>query len=646
MAIHTTVTVVYKVDFDGTLASGTQIRNTFAAEGDLDGDNIPDDPSTSNTTTTTIQQVYAVDATDTGDAADADATLNDIALQDEANSGAVVAFANIVANNGNGSDVFDLSIGNDAGAGYAGAGTVPAGAQSYPAGTLFTFWNATNNTQLTDTNGNGVPDTGSIAAGADRRITVRAQLPAGVSGTGPFVATMVATSFGDNSVSDDKLEVLTEIVAPAVDLANSHSADLTDAVIDADAFNAAAPTTTTEVAVGGIATFPLFVANNSGNAQSFTLGADLPAGWAVTFREVGVDTDADGTADNTSNAGNVVTATPSLPAGAVYQYQADVQVSSNVAQAAADFTGAGTVNTNDSDGDYPIRFTVVSSSDGTITDQKLDAVDVIANRNITVSPDGANQVQPGGNVDYTHVIANGGNTSEAVEITAANSLAADGWNNNTQLFIDTTGNGTPDAWVQLDNLPTANDVAVRTPNGNTILVDINNAGANPLVTLEPGQRLDVRVTVFAPSNAPAGTVDSYTLTASNANVSDTATDTTEVVVGQVRLDKQAAVDAACDCAGGTWPAGGFEPVQSTQVEPGQCVVWQLTATNEGATTAENVVITDETTEFTTFQAADDAVRASDSATTANTGTLPVVEWEIGQLVSGDSARTQFCVEVN
>ena len=646
MGVNTTVTVVYKVDFDGTLASGTQIRNTFAAEGDLDGDNIPDDPSTSNTTTTTIQQVYAVDATDTGDAADADATLNDIALQDEANSGAVVAFANIVANNGNGSDVFDLSIGNDAGAGYAGAGTVPAGAQSYPAGTLFTFWNATNNTQLTDTNGNGVPDTGSIAAGADRRITVRAQLPAGVSGTGPFVATMVATSFGDNSVSDDKLEVLTEIVAPAVDLANSHSADLTDAVIDADAFNAAAPTTTTEVAVGGIATFPLFVANNSGNAQSFTLGADLPAGWAVTFREVGVDTDADGTADNTSNAGNVVTATPSLPAGAVYQYQADVQVSSNVAQAAADFTGAGTVNTNDSDGDYPIRFTVVSSSDGTITDQKLDAVDVIANRNITVSPDGANQVQPGGNVDYTHVIANGGNTSEAVEITAANSLAADGWNNNTQLFIDTTGNGTPDAWVQLDNLPTANDVAVRTPNGNTILVDINNAGANPLVTLEPGQRLDVRVTVFAPSNAPAGTVDSYTLTASNANVSDTATDTTEVVVGQVRLDKQAAVDTACDCAGGTWPAGGFEPVQSTQVEPGQCVVWQLTATNEGATTAENVVITDETTEFTTFQAADDAVRASDSATTANTGTLPVVEWEIGQLVSGDSARTQFCVEVN
>ena len=499
-----------------------------------------------------------------------------------------------------------------------------------------------------------MPDTGSIASGADRRITVRAQLPAGISGTGPFVATMLATSFGDSSVSDDKLEVLDEIVAPAVDLANSHSADLTNAGTDADVFNAAAPITTTEVAVGGVASFPLFVANNSGNSQSFAIGADLPAGWSVTFREVGVDTDADGTADNTSNAGNVVTAIPSLPAGAVFQYEAEVQVSSQVAQALSNFDGTvassgldGVDGNGDSDGDYPVRFTVVSSSDGSITDQKLDAVDVIANSNISVTPDGANQVQPGGNVDYTHVIANGGNTTEAVEITGVNSLAADGWNNNTQLFIDTTGNGTPDSWVQLGNLPTANDLAVRTPNGNTILVDIDNAGANPLVTLEPGQRLDVRVTVFAPSNAPAGTVDSYTLTASNANVSDSGTDTTEVVIGQVRLDKQAAIDAACDCAGGSWPApGDFEPVQSNQVEPGQCVVWQLTATNEGATTAENVVITDETTEFTSFQLADDAVRASDSASTANTGTLPVVEWEVGQLVSGDSARTQFCVEVN
>lgn len=652
MGVNTTVTVVYKVDFDGTLASGTPIRNTFAAEGDLDGDGNTDDPSTSNTTTTTIQQVYAVDATDTGDAADDDAALNDIAKQDSANSGAVVSFANVVSNDGNGSDVFDLTIDNDAGGSYDeinGVGVVPVDAKQFPAGTLFTFWNETNNTQLTDTNGNGAPDTGSIASGSDRRITVRAQLPAGFSGTGPFVATMVATSFGDNSVNDDKLEVLDEIVAPAVDLANSFTADLTDAGIDADAFNAATPTTTTDVAVGGVATFPLFVANNSGNAQSFTLGADLPAGWAVTFREVGVDTNADGTADNTSNAGNVVTATPNLPAGAVYQYEAQVQVSSQVAQALSSFdgtvasSGLDDVDGNtDGDGDYPVYFTVVSTSDGSINDEKLDAVDVIANRNVSVTPDGAGQVQPGGNIDYTHVIANGGNTTEAVEITGVNSLAGNGWNNNTQLFVIGSG------WVQLENLQDGPN-QLRTPNGNTITVEIDNTGSNPLVTLEPGERLDVLVTVFAPSNAPAGTVDTYTLTASNANVSDTGTDTTEVVIGQVRLDKQAAIDTDCDCAGGTWPAiddVGFAAVQSNQVAPGECVVWQLTATNEGATSANEVVITDEQTEFTSNLVANEAVIASGGTAPADTSGLPVVEWEIGTLVPGDSATAQFCVEVN
>lgn len=656
MGVNTTVTIVYKVSFDDTLPSGTTIRNTFAAEGDLDGDGNPDDPSTSNTTTTTVQQIYAVDATDTGDAADDDATLNDIAKQDSASAGAVVSFANVVRNDGNGNDVFDLTIDPDAGASYTGTATVPGTPpQAFPAGTLFTFWNETNNTQLTDTNGDSVVDTGSIAAGAERRITVRAQLPAGVSGTGPFVATMKATSSGDNSVSDDKLEVLDEIVAPAVDLANSHSPALTDAGIDADEYDAADPITPLEAAVGGVATFPLFVANNSGNAQSFTLGKDLPAGWSVTFREVGVDIDADGTADNTSNAGNVVTATPNLPAGAVYQYEAEVQVSSQVDQARADFTGtvassgvAGVDDNGDGDGDYPVRFTVVSNTDSSISDQKLDAVDVIANRNISVSPDGSNPVQPGGNVDYSHVIANGGNTTEAVEITGANSLAADGWNNNTQLFVIGTG------WVQLDNLPDGNDVEVRTPNGNTIEVDIDNSGPSPLVTLEPGERLDVLVTVFAPSNASAGTVDTYTLTAGNANVSDTATDTTYVVDGQVRLDKRAAIDADCDCRpstqganDGTWPPlGDFQAVQSNQVEPGQCVVWELTATNEGATDAQNVVINDEKTDFTDFVEADVAERASDGVTTNNTGTQPVLEWEIGLLVPGDSARTQFCVEVD
>lgn len=652
IGVNTTVTIVYEVTVDAGASAGDNIRNTFIAGVDGDADDEPDNRGKSNTTTTTITQTPAVDVRDTGDTADDDAAVNDVALQDSAAAGAVVTFANVVANNGNGSDTFDLAISDDGGTSYTGAGTVPGGAAAFPAGTLFTFWDVNNNVQLTDTNGNGIPDTGSIAPGADRRITVRAKLPAsaGSGSTGPYVATMVATSFFDNTISDDKLEVLGEITAPSVDLANTH-ASLETAAGDgsADAFVSGAPIETENAVVGGVATFDLFVANNSGNPQSFTLGAQLPDGWSVTFQEVGVDLDPDGSGPgfpdgtvDTGSAGTTVTSTPNLPAGAIYQYKALVQVSSVVDEALADFTGTVTSSgenaadgNTDTDGDYPVVFTVVSASDGSVTDSKLDAVDVTSAPSLSVTPDGANQVQPGGNVDYSHIIANNGNTTEDVTLTAMNSLAADGWSNNTQLNV--VGSG----WVELSNLPSGS-VDVLAPNGDTITVEINTAGADPVVTLEPGERLDVQVTVFAPSNAPAGTVDTYTLTAAGS-VSDSAADATEVVTGQVRLNKQAAVDTNCDCTADT----PFADIQSATVEPGQCVIWQLTATNEGATAAQNVEITDETTAFTGFQSATDATAtvASGAAIPANTGGLPTIQWVIGTLESGENSTASFCVEV-
>jgi len=637
LGVNTTVSIVYTVSFDPTAAAGTPIRNTFAAKGDLDGDGNANDQVKSNTVTTVIGQVYAVDANDTEIAADA--TDDDVFTVASANSGAVVDFQHTITNNGNGNDVFELSV--------------DTAGSTFPAGTTYSFWNAAGTVQITDTNSDGNPDTGSLGAGNALDITVKADLPANSGGAvAPYAYTLTATSAGDNDESDDTQGVLQAINAANVDIANTATATgLGDSGMDADA-NTGTPTNTNDsVAVGGTTSFPLFVANESGNPQSYLLGSTLPDDWTVVFKEVGIDIDGNGTldaSDNTANAGTVVTATPNLPGEAVYHYTAEVKVSSDVSNAKADYGGGDAVNTNDSDGDYPVTFTVTSASDSSITDSKLDAVDVDANRNVSVTPDGAGQVQPGGNIDYTHVIANGGNTTEQLEISGVNSLSADGWNNNTQLFVDTTGDNTPDSWVQLNNLSTGT-VTVRAPNGNPVDVEIDNSGANPLVTLEPGGRLDVQVTVFAPSNAPAGAVDTYTLTASNANVSDTGTDTTEVVIGQVRLDKQAAIDAACDCAGGTWPAiddAGFAPVQSNPVAPGECVVWQLTATNEGATPANEVVITDEQTEFTSNLVANEAVIASGGTAPADTSGLPVVEWNIGTLVPGNSATAQFCVEVN
>ncbi len=300
-------------------------------------------------------------------------------------------------------------------------------------------------------------------------------------------------------------------------------------------------------------------------------------------------------------------------------------MSSNVAQAEADYTGGDAVNTNDSDGDYPVTFTVTSASDSNINDSKLDAVDVVANRDISITPDGANQVQPGGNVDYPHVLSNDGNSTETVELSAANSNAPD-WTNTTQLYVDTNNDGTPDAYRELSQiaaLATAGQLWVRDQAGNPVQIGVADADGDnaPELTLEAGEKVELQVTVFAPANAPQGTQDTLTLSAINednaagADASATASDLTEVILGQVRLNKTAGVDADCSCndASPTWTADtGSAAIQTTKVEPDQCVIWSLTATNEGAATAKNVTITDETTPYTSFLAAKDSVRASDN----------------------------------
>ena len=645
---NTTVSIEFTVSFDPTSPAGTKFINTFAAQGNLDDDpNTTEDPVPSNPVTTTVDPSYGVDARDTGDAAkDDDDGLNDIALQDSAPSGGTAVFGNVIENTGNATDTFDLTINND------GNGDP---AQVFPTGTIFEFWNAANNTQLTDTNGNGIPDTGSIASGESREIRVRAKLPSGVVG-GPYIATMTATSGGDPSVSDTKLEQLDEILPPTIDLANSFTSDLTDAT-NADEYNASSPITTLEADVGGTVTFPLFAANNSGNSDSFILGADLPEGWNVTFRELGVDVDGNGSlndaVDNTANAGSTVTSTPNIPGDAVYHYEAVVQVSSVVSQALADFKGtvAGidatdggadtSISPSDGDGDYPIRFTIDSSSSNA-SDQKLDAVDVKEERNIAVTPDGQNQVQPGGNVDYKHVLANRGNTTEEVTLTTTNS--EDGFSNNTQLF-----DVAADKWVNIENL--SGTVDVRAPDGSTVTVEIDNTG-DPKVTLEPGERLDVKTTVFAPASAGQGDTDTYTLTATteDGNIKDIATDTTEVITGQVRLQKSAFVDTDCDCAADMpYDASLFSIEPADQVKPDQCVVWRLVALNQGTTEARSVTINDSVTEFTELVAAD-AAYAADGSTLANAPALsdaPDLEWDLGanSLASGASASAQFCVKV-
>src|SRR5262249_54723592 len=71
--------------------------------------------------------------------------------------GATVAFTNTLTNTGNSSDVFDVVV----------------AANTFPAGSSFTLFKSDGVTPLTDSNANGVPDTGPLAAGASTAVILK-----------------------------------------------------------------------------------------------------------------------------------------------------------------------------------------------------------------------------------------------------------------------------------------------------------------------------------------------------------------------------------------------------------------------------------------------------------------------------------------
>jgi uncharacterized repeat protein (TIGR01451 family) len=308
--------------------------------------------------------------------------------------------------------------------------------------------------------------------------------------------------------------------------------------------------------------------------------------------------------------GNTITSTPLLPAGMTFDYIAVVTVSNVVSEALANsdrVTDANghDVNNNalvelidtDDDKDYVIKFNVVSSVDDGRKDFVSNAVDVNDIKAITITPDGQNQVQPGGTVEYPHTLKNDGNVDEAVELTSENS---NGWSAST--LIDTDGDGIGDK--ELTNLKVGDiiDVYGLDPNGLTITTPVtltdSDLDGNVEFPLKPGQYVKLTNKVFAPAESPQGEVNTTKLTATdpNGNERNTAEDNSKVILGQVRLNKTVARQTNCT---DSTTIGTFAAIQTEKVEPGQCVVWQIVAKNEGDARVKNVVVTDKIPTFTT-----------------------------------------------
>lgn len=612
IAPNQTVSVNMVVGYDPALfnnnaiagSAGDIIKNTGWLQADLDGNPATTEaPIPSNQTQVTLPQKYAVDANDTdenhgatdpnnnGEDDDGD---NDIQFVAQAPMGSPVEFFVEVTNNGSGTDTFELLIAKG----------------DFPAGTTFTVWNEAGTVQITDTNNKGGVDTGPLAAGAMKTFMVKAQLPAGTSGdnTGAgFTATLTAVSANDpaatpaSNTTDLKLG---EITGSGVDLTDSVDGSTPGVNVDDLASpytinNGTTPGTRTTIAatVGSQVEIPFYIDNDSGSADSFkltaggsdgaTLGA-LPTGWTVKFYA----TDAAG-----NRTGSPITTTPSLPAGTTdKKYIAVVTVPTDPANAAADY---GTVDTNaDGDGDQLISISAQSSSTGAY-DVMMDAIDVAPLRQVALTPPGADQIQAGGSVDYTHTLDNTGNTEETFELSATNPGVTPNWNNT--LMVDTNGDGVPDkAASQL----TPTDKIYGKDNAGTpvqVTWTDTDADGNPEVTLLPGVSMPLTPVVFAPSDAAPGEVNTLTVNATNTDPAATAPDASvednsTVILGQVRLVKTVAYDAACD---GT-PDGAFATNLTTQVAPDECAIWQIVAENQGDANALNVVIRDNVPTYSSY----------------------------------------------
>lgn len=576
----------FQVSISPTAPAGPLLNTAAISYVDGGGNTVPDN---TNTVVFTVTPNVAVDLSDTGSTTDNDGANNDIITQGPVPQGSTLRFDNRVTNNGNGVDTFDITFANG----------------TFPAGTSFQLLQADGQTPLTDSNGNGIPDTGPLNPGATISVFLRVTLPSGATGVGPFDVIKTATSVTDPTVSNTTTDRLTAIATSTVDLTNtSAGAGAPGAGIGPEA----APVTAVTVTPGGTATFSLFANNTSAVPDSYLIAAStdptfatiaLPPGWTVTFR-------------NASNG--VITNTPTILAGGNFAFTAQVTVPAGSAPIAAP--------------GQSIYFRLASGTSGAL-DVKNDAVIVATVRELVITPNNTGQGFPGGTVLYTHTLTIGSNVAETnAPLTTTNSTAL--WT--SVIYYDANGNG------QID--PT-----------DPVITDIADIDALvPGAGLPPGSSYPILVQVFVPAGASPSSTNTTTVTvtpvAGEINVANnTANDVTTVVTGDIRLLKTQALDAACD---GT-ADGAFVTTPLANAAPGACIVYRVVATNAGATPVTALVISDTTPALTTYTTCAGACAAT---ATVGTVTAPVsgstgqVVNTVGPLAAGGTATLTFTVQIN
>lgn len=497
----------------------------------------------------------------------------------------------VIHNTGNVTEVFNLTINKN----------------TLPTGSIVELFKADGVTPLTDTNGDGIADTGPVTSGTTYQVVAKITLPSGYSTASAIDTILTSVPVTNPTATDNITLAINKVVASTVDLHNGDATNSVGSVSGASGQDTGQYVETKSAKPGVSVNFPLAVENKGATGDNFNLSTALalPTGWTVQYY----------LADSSGNpTGAAITNTGNIPVAGTAKL---VAVVTSPANAPA--------------GDQEVIFKVASPATG-LTDVMSDRVTVETNRVLSLQNDRTGQIAPGGTVVYKHTLTNNGNiiegaTAGSLPFTLTNDQAVNGWV--TSLFVDLNNDGIADA----NELITGNDLGA--------------------LGIARGAAINLLIKVQAPTNATAGTPSSVVFTISptvvggQSVVSLLNTDLTTVTNGQVRLVKE---QSLANCSSGA--ATGSYTQNTVSAKPGECVKYKITATNEGNADVTNVVISDATPAYTTLKV---IASASPVATNAvlNTLTASLLDGSTGTvaaektpLAPSTSAVLEFVIKVN
>ncbi len=558
------------VSFQVTVDVG-QEGNTIVNNGTYSHDDSPT-PVLTNNASITVDQIFAITALGA-----------DSVIIESAEQGNILNFLNTFRNDGSGTDRFNISL----------AGS------TYPTGTAFLFYKVDANGQpsstFTDTNNDGIPDTGPVPADSVIQVILQVQLPSGESGS-DYGVTKTLTSIGDPNESDFHIDALGEITTPTVDITNLAALGQPGVIGVGEGPEEFAITTET-ANPGTTVNFGLFINNTSTLDDTYdlavaidtTLAGDLdnpgtlPTGWTASFRDPNNGNNTITSVDVDAGTYKEVTFRVNIPAG----YQPG-NVSLYV-RALSQITGA--------------------------KDIKHEAVVVETVRLMTLVAGQSGTVSPGGTVDYQHTLTINSNVDENVG----------GSSPESELRVDLS-NSVPVGWTALVFLDTNNDGQV-TSGVDSLLTSAASSGAVVLPpsvgVLQYGDQLKFIVQVTASTGLDDGASVTTTISVidnlgSLANVSND--DQTDVQAGRLSIDKWQA--PTINEVAGTYTKADFN------VFPGDTVWYKITIVNDGSEPVTNVVIQDNVPSYTLI--------AVEGTFTVDNGSIPGIALDANNPAVGAS----------